>query len=80
MIPACIYISFHRNNYCFQLGQLHGHLLGKSCTFGSLSQSIVKVYQFAFVYFPFGFKGAMWKLIVIVPDYSLSFYLTKNIV
>ena len=28
-----------------------------------------------FSYFPFGFEGRMWDLIVSVPDHCLSFYL-----
>ena len=33
--------------------------LGKSCSFS---------------YFPFGFEGRIWDLIVSVPDHCLSFY------
>ena len=29
---------------------------------------------YVFSYFPFGFEGRMWVLIVSVPDHSLSFY------
>ena len=29
---------------------------------------------FVFSYFPFGFEGRMWDLIVSVPDHCLSFY------
>ena len=29
-------------------------------------------------YFPFGFKGRIWDLIVSVPDHCLSFYFTVN--
>ena len=29
-----------------------------------------------FSYFPFGFEGRTWDLIVSVPDHCLSFYLT----
>ena len=42
--------------------------LGKSCSFG-LPPSI-----YVFSYFPFGFEGRMWDLIVSVPDNCLSFY------
>ena len=31
---------------------------------------------YVFSYFPFGFEGRMWDLIVSVPDHCLSFYLT----
>ena len=30
-----------------------------------------------FSYFPFGFEGRMWDLIVSVPDHCLSFYFTQ---
>ena len=33
---------------------------------------------YVFSYFPFGFEGRMWDLIVSVPDHCLSFYFTKN--
>ena len=29
---------------------------------------------YVFSYFPFGFEGKMWDLIVSVPDHCLSFY------
>ena len=29
---------------------------------------------YVFSYFPFGFEGIMWDLIVSVPDHCLSFY------
>ena len=29
---------------------------------------------YVFSYFPFGFEGRMWNLIVSVPDHCLSFY------
>ena len=33
---------------------------------------------YVFSYFPFGFEGRMWDLIVSVPDHSLSFYFTSG--
>ena len=41
--------------------------LGKGCSFG-----LPRVYVFS--YFPFGFEGRVWDLIVSVPDHCLSFY------
>ena len=32
---------------------------------------------YVFSYFPFGFEGRMWDLIVSVPDHCLSFYLAS---
>ena len=33
---------------------------------------------YVFSYFPFGFEGRIWDLIVSVPDHCLSFYFTDN--
>ena len=30
---------------------------------------------YIFSYFPFGFEGRMWDLILLVPDHCLSFYI-----
>ena len=32
------------------------------------------------LYFPFGFEGRIWDLIVSVPDHCLSFYFTSSLV
>ena len=32
---------------------------------------------YVFSYFPFGFEGRMWDLIVSVPDHCLSFYFSE---
>ena len=45
--------------------------LGKSCSFSFCKLSSVYVFS----YFPFGFEGRIWDLIVSVPDHCLSFYL-----
>ena len=50
--------------------------LGKSCSFGLPRVPFVNCYVFS--YFPFGFEGRMWDLIVSVPDHCLSFYLGEN--
>ena len=34
---------------------------------------------YVFSYFPFGFEGRMWDLIVSVPDHCLSFYFSIEI-
>ena len=33
--------------------------------------------MYVFSYFPFGFEGRIWDLIVSVPDHCLSFYFSK---
>ena len=38
----------------------------------SVFRKLLSVYVFS--YFPFGFEGRMWDLIVSVPDHCLSFY------
>ena len=35
-------------------------------------RKLLSVYVFS--YFPFGFEGRIWDLIVLVPDHCLSFY------
>ena len=37
---------------------------------------LLSVYVFS--YFPFGFEGRMWDLIVSVPDHCLSFYFPSS--
>ena len=32
---------------------------------------------YVFTYFPFGFEGRIWDLIVSVPDHCLSFYFSS---
>ena len=41
--------------------------LGKSCSFASALRELLSVWVFS--YFPFGFEGRMWDLIVSVPDH-----------
>ena len=48
--------------------------LGKSCSFGLPRVPFV---DYVFSYFPFGFEGRMWDLIVSIPDNCLSFYFRK---
>ena len=47
---------------------------------GQFTKSIASAFRellsiYVFSYFPFGFEGRMWDLIVSVPDHCLSFYL-----
>ena len=60
--------------------------LVKSCKVGLLCMPFVSDYQFVLCFLfvcvcvcacassPFGFEGGMWDLIVLIPDYCLSFY------
>ena len=54
---------------------LNDHLFGKELFIrftASAFRKLPSVYVFS--YFPFGFEGRMWDLIVSVPDHCLSFY------
>ena len=57
--------------------------LGKSCSFclprvPFLNLKLSSIYVFS--YFPFGFEGRIWDLIVSVSDHCLSFYLVHKFV
>ena len=55
--------------------KLNDHLLGKELFIrftASAFRKLPSVYVFS--YFPFGFEGRMWDLMVSVPDRCLSFY------
>ena len=47
--------------------------LGKSCSFGyrECLSKLLTIYVFS--YFPFGFGGRVWDLIISVPDHSYLF-------
>ena len=40
----------------------------------SAFRKLSSIYVHVFSYFPFGFEGRIWDLIVSVPDHCLSFY------
>ena len=48
--------------------------LGKSCSFGLLCVSFVRICQFLSVSFPFGFESGMLDMIVLIPDHCFSVY------
>ena len=54
--------------------------LGKSYSFCLLYLSFVNV-NLSFLcvlFFPFGFEGGMWDLIVLIPDHCPSIYFLKT--
>ena len=54
--------------------------LGKSCSFGLPRVHFVNCRSiYVFSYFPFGFEGMIWDLIVSVLDRCLSFYLEEEV-
>ena len=62
--------------YFVNFRQLNDHLFGKEQIIrftASAFRKLLSIYVFS--YFPFGFEGKMWDLIVSVPDHCLSFYL-----
>ena len=48
--------------------------LGNSCSSFTASAFRKPMSVYVFSYFPFGFEGRMWDLIVSVPDHCLSFH------
>ena len=55
--------------------QLNDHLFGKELFIRFAASAFHKLPSvYVFSYFPFGFDGRMWDLIVSVPDHCLSFY------
>ena len=52
--------------------------LGKSYSLFTASafRKLPSIYVFS--YFPFGFEGRIWDLIVSVPDHCLSFYFSSK--
>ena len=58
---------------------LNDHLFGKELFIlfaASAFRKLSSIYVFS--YFPFGFEGRIWDLIVSVPDHCLSFYFTSH--
>ena len=57
--------------------QLNDHLAGKGLFIWFTTRAfhkLLSVYVHVLSYFPFGFEGRIWDLIVSVPDVCLSFY------
>ena len=54
---------------------MNDHLFGKELFIRFTASAFRKLRSiYVFSYFPFGFEGRMWDLIVSVPDHCLSFY------
>ena len=61
--------------YFVNFRELNDHLFGKELFIrftASAFRKLLSIYVFS--YFPFGFEGRMWDLIVSFPDRCLSFY------
>ena len=59
------------------LGSWMTTCLGKSCSFGlpRAFRKLLSIYVFS--YFPFGFEGRIWDLIVSVPDHLFTLHSPK---
>ena len=73
----CLYFgsSIMLVTYFVNFRQLNDHLFGKELFIlfaASAFRKLSSIYVFS--YFPFGFEGRIWDLIVSVPDHCLSFY------
>ena len=61
--------------YFVNFRQLNDHLFGKELFMQFTASAFRKLpSNYVFSYFPFGFEGRMWDLIVSVTDHCLSFY------
>ena len=58
---------------------MNDHLFGKELFIRFTASAFRKLPSiYVFSYFPFGFEGRLWDLIVSFPDRCLSFYLKNN--
>ena len=64
--------------YFVNFRTLNDHLFGKELLIRFTPSAFHKrLSVYVFSYFPFGFEGRMWDLIVSVPDHCLSFYFSR---
>ena len=61
-------------------GWLGGSLFGKELFILFTASAFRKLPSIYVSYFPFGFEGRIWDLIVSVPDHCLSFYFSWNVI
>ena len=66
--------------YSVYFRYLYDHLFGKELFIRFTASAFRKLpSNYVFSYFPFGFDGRMWDLIVSVPDNCLSFYFKARV-
>ena len=75
----CLYLYFGSASmlvtYFVNFRYLNDHLFGKELFIRFTAIALRKLPSIhVFSYFPFGFEGRMWDLIVSLPDHCLSFY------
>ena len=73
----CLYFgsAIMLGTYFVNFRWLNDHLFGKELFIlfaASAFRKLSSIYVFS--YFPFGFEGGIWDLIISVPDHCLSFY------
>ena len=65
--------------YLVNFRYLNDHLFGKELFILFVASAFRKLSSvYVFSYFPSGFEGRIWDLIVSVPDHCLSFYFIKT--
>ena len=63
--------------YFVNFRYLNDDMFGKELFIRFSASAFCKLLSiYVFSYFPLGFEGRMWDLIVSVPDHCISFYLT----
>ena len=79
---SCLYFgsAIMLMTYFVNFRELNDHLFGKEL-FIWFSMSAFRKLPSIYVisYFPFGFEGRMWDLIVSVPDHCLPFYFPSKL-
>ena len=61
--------------FCKFMVAVNDHVSGKELLIRFIARAFRELLSiYVFSYFPFGFEGRMWDLIVSVPDHCLSFY------
>ena len=64
--------------YFVNFRKLNDHLFGEELFIRFTTSDFRKLPSiYVFNYFPFGFEGRMWDLIVSVPGHCLSLYFTR---
>ena len=81
MVPYCylFLLSVFILWFSYYVRDIFSHLFGKELFIRFTASAFRKLPSiYVFSYFPFGFEGRMWDLIVSVPGHCLSFYFTST--
>ena len=75
----CDAVSYRYSFVQIHAGQLS--VIGESMGFRFTASAFRKLPSiYVFSYFPFGFEGRIWDLILSVPDHCLSFYFSVLVI